>query len=41
MSELYGILKGFVVSTILTLLTTAVFCGIFTAETETIKSLFG
>lgn len=41
MTELSKIIKGYLISAILIVLTTIVFCGIFTAQNETQTMLFG
>ena len=41
MTEMKRILKSYLISVIITVLTTIIFCGIFIAETNTEKMLFG
>ena len=41
MSELSKILKTYYLSVIITVLTTLVFCGVFIAQNNTDKMLFG
>ena len=41
MNETHKLFKNFLVSSILTILTAILFCGIFIAQNETSKMLFG
>lgn len=41
MTETKRILKSYLISVIITVLTTIIFCGIFIAQTNTDKMLFG
>lgn len=41
MTEIKKILKSYLISVIITILTTIVFCGLFIAQTNTNEMLFG
>lgn len=41
MTEIKKILKSYLISVIITILTTIVFCGLFIAQTNTTEMLFG
>lgn len=41
MSELTQIIKGFLISSIITLVVTLAFCGVFIAQANTERMLFG
>ncbi len=41
MTELYRILRSYYLSVIVTVLTTLIFCGVFIAQSNTDKMMFG
>lgn len=41
MTELSGIIKSYLISVIITVLTTIIFCGVFIAQNNTDRMLFG